>query len=325
MSSTSTSHLKLCVVLPAFNEEASIKQTIQEYQNQFPASRIIVVDNNSTDKTWDIAVSELRSPKNLVVRERRQGKGHALRTAISRIDSDIYVIADADYTYHASDAVRLVNLMLEGRHDMVVGDRISGGAYSSQNHRLGHNVGNLLISRIISLLMAHKFNDVLSGLRVISRPFASTLEFGSSGFQIETELNISAAYINADVVETPIQYRQRPTNSVSKLHTVKDGLRIIQFAFASWFTFAPMQPFLICAFLFGTTSVYLAHRVISGFLATGMAYSTTAITGAALGLVAALAVFVGILLTIVGRTMRKTQIALFLERKRAWNRLVDNE
>ncbi len=325
MAKISSSHLKLCIVLPAFNEEASIKRTILEYQSEFPTSQIIVVDNNSTDNTRDIAVSVLQTPDNLVVIERRQGKGHALRTAVSRIDSDIYVIADADYTYHASDAVRLVNLMLKGRHDMVVGDRISGGAYSSQNHRLGHSVGNLLISRIISLLMAHKFNDVLSGLRVISRPFASTLEFGSSGFQIETELNISAAYINADVVEAPIQYRQRPTNSVSKLHTVKDGLRIIQFAFASWFTFAPMQPFLICAFLFGTTSVYLAHRVVSGFLSTGLAYSTTAIAGAALGLVAVLAMFVGILLTIIGKTMRRTQIALFLERKRAWNRLIDNK
>ena len=316
-------NLKIVVTIPAYNEEQAIVDTVNEYRRALPEARIAVVDNNSTDATAEKAREVLDPERDLLLTELRQGKGFAVKSAFSRLDADIYIMTDGDATYPAEDAKRLVDEMLKTRADMLVGDRISGGAYHEQNTRPGHGWGNRLLTAVISYFAGQRYTDVLSGLRVMSRSYVSTLDFRSSGFQLETELNIIAAYIKADVVEVPIQYRQRGEDSQSKLNTVRDGIKIVGFALTNWIAFAPLVPFMILAMLMAFVSGGLGYRVVMGFLGTGWPYTTTAVGAAAAGLVAVLALFLGFALKVLTRNSRRKEIARFLEAKRHWNAKLD--
>lgn len=315
--------IKVVLVIPAYNEEHAIAETITEYRRALPEARIIVVDNNSTDATVEKARVVLNPERDLLLTELRQGKGFAVKSALSRLDADIYVMTDGDATYPAVDAKRLVDEMLKTRADMLVGDRISGGTYHEQNTRAGHGWGNRLLTSLISYFAGQRYNDVLSGLRVMSRAYVSRIDVRSSGFQLETEMNVVAAYIRAHVVEIPIEYRQRGEDSHSKLNTVRDGLRILGFALTNWISFAPLQPFLILAMLMATVSGVLGYRVIAGFLETGWPYTTTAIGAVATGIVAILALFFGLTLQLLVRNARREEVAFFLEAKRQWNTKLD--
>jgi glycosyltransferase involved in cell wall biosynthesis len=315
--------INIAIIIPAFNEEASIRETILDYKNFFPNARILVVDNNSTDATYAIAKECLNKDSDILITELRQGKGSAVKTGLSRITADIFVMTDADRTYQASDALRLTSFMLSTRADMIVGDRISGGAYDNQNGRMGHGWGNKMLTAIISGLAGQKYNDVLSGLRVMSHPFVKGIDLRSSGFQLETEMNVIAAYLRTDVREIHIAYGARPVDSPSKLNTVRDGFKILLFALKNWISFAPLQPFLIFASVMTLMSIALAIRVLYGFLETGWPYSTTAIACVATGTVGILAIFFGITLRIISRNDRRREIAIFLENKRKWNARLD--
>lgn len=315
--------MKLCIVIPAYNEEKAISITINEYRKVFPEASIVVIDNNSDDDTSKEASSALSLDKDLLLTEFQQGKGYSVKTGLARLDSDIYIMTDGDATYPAEDARRMVDEMLKSRVDMLVGDRISGGGYAAQNSRIGHNLGNVFLTFVISKLTGKKYIDVLSGLRVMSRPFVSALDIRSSGFQLETEINVIAAYLRADVIETPISYRARPDESSSKLNTIKDGFKILGFALTNWIAFAPLQPFLLTAGIMILVSVLLGYRVIAGYLETGWPYTTTALGAAAFAIVAVLALFFGISLRILGRNDRRREIARFLEAKRVWNSRLD--
>lgn len=317
--------MKTCVVIPAYNEANAIADTIKEYREAFPDSCIVVVDNNSTDATSENAWRCLNRDTDLLLVEHKQGKGFAVKTGLSRVDADIYILTDGDATYPAQDAKRLYNEMLERRCDMMVGDRVSGGAYAAQNTRPGHSWGNKLLTSAISSLAGQKYKDVLSGLRVMSRPFVSNLDVRSSGFQLETEMNVVAAYLRADVIESPIDYRQRGEDSHSKLNTIHDGIRILRFAFINWVSFAPMQLFMILASAMSILSLLLIYRVIEGYINTGWPYTTTATAAVATGLIAILSVFFGLALRISGRNMRRFEISRFLEMKRVWNKGLDEK
>jgi Glycosyl transferase family 2 len=316
-------HLNLCIVIPAYNEERAIAATIREYKAAFPEARLVVVDNNSSDNTGAMAKGALDPERDLLLFERRLGKGYAVKTGLSRIDADIYMMTDGDATYPAEDARQLVDEILRSRSDMLVGDRISGGVYDGQNTRSGHGMGNHLLTAVISSLAGQSYQDVLSGLRVMSRPFVAALDVRSSGFQLETEMNVIAAYLRADVVEIPISYRQRGEESHSKLNTIRDGIRILKFALTNWIAFTPLQPFLLLSVLMAPISGALGFRVIAGFLETGWPYTTTATAAVASGLVAILALFHGLTLRILVRNDRRREIVCFLEAKREWNARLD--
>ena len=317
--------MNICIVIPAHNEEGAIGDTIREYRSAFPEARIVVVNNNSTDRTMENARAALDPAKDILLSETRQGKGAAVKTGLSRLNADIYVMTDGDLTYPADDARKLVTLLLEMRADMIVGDRVSGGAYSAQNTRMGHDWGNRLLTAVISSLAGQSYLDVLSGLRIMSRPFVAALDVRSSGFQLETELNVIAAYLRAQVIEVPISYRERPDDSHSKLDTLRDGMRIFGFAVTNWVAFAPMQCFLILAAISGSISLLLGYRAVAGFLETSWPFTTTATIASASGLVAILCLFFGISLRIMGRNARRQEIAFFLERKRKWNARLDEQ
>ena len=315
--------MRLAIIIPAFNEEASIARTIIEYHAAFPRACIVVVDNNSTDRTALEAGGVLDPKKDMLISEKRQGKGHAVKAAFSRVDADIYIMTDGDSTYAASDALNLLDQMIKIRADMIVGDRISGGAYAAQNIRSGHGWGNSLLSWVISSLAGHKYSDVLSGLRVMSRPFISAFDVRSEGFQLETELNILAAYLRANVIEIPIAYSQRLCGSHSKLNTLKDGFRILNFAITNWVAFAPLQLFMAVVTVMSFISAVLGYRVIAGFMSSGLPYATTATAAVASAIIAVLALFHGMSLKILGRNDRKREISSFLEAKRNWNAKLD--
>jgi hypothetical protein len=232
-------------------------------------------------------------------------------------------MTDADATYPAEDAKLLLDEMLNTRADMLVGDRISGGAYSEQNTRVGHGWGNRFLTSLISYFAGQRFNDVLSGLRIMSRPYVGITDVRSSGFQLETELNVIAAYIKANVIEMPIKYRQRAQGSHSKLNTISDGMKILGFAFTNWLSFAPLQPFLILAMSMIIFSGILSYRVIAGFLETGWPYTTTATGAIATGIIAILSLFFGLTLNLLVANSRRKEIAKFLESKRLWNAKLD--
>jgi hypothetical protein len=164
---------------------------------------------------------------------------------------------------------------------------------------------------------------VLSGLRVMSAPFVATLDLRSTGFQLETELNLVAAYLRADVVERPIAYNERDEGSHSKLNTIRDGIRILVFALINWISFAPLKAFSLLALVCFLTAGGFGYRVIAGFMNSGWPYTTTAVAGACFGIAGALALFTGLSLRVLGRDNRRREIARFLEAKRAWNARLD--
>jgi glycosyltransferase involved in cell wall biosynthesis len=316
--------LDLTIIIPAYNESHTIAKTIGDFQVTFPDARIVVIDNNSTDNTGSIAKGALRDQRDLLLIERRQGKGIAVKKGLSRVSSDVYIMVDGDGTYRATDAALLLEILMDGRCDMVVGDRVSRGAYASQNIRPGHDLGNRLLTRFISFLAGQKYVDVLSGLRVMSRPFVNVLDVRSAGFQLETELNVIAAYARAEVIEIPIDYLQRPEGSKSKLNTVGDGIKIIWFALINWLSFYPLQPLGILAAIAFAISGILGVRVFIIYFEFGeMPYSSTAIAAAAAGLVGLQSIFAGLVLRILMRERRRGEVARLLDMRRLWNAKLD--
>lgn len=318
--------LRIAIVIPAYNEETAIADTVLEYKAAFPEATIAVIDNNSRDRTSEAAKLVLTPGQDLLLREHRQGKGMAIKRGLSRCDADIYIMTDADCTYPAEDARKLLEIMLRERADMIVGDRVSGGAYGRQNKRLGHGLGNYMLTAVISGLAGQRFRDVLSGLRVMSRPFVANLDVRSSGFQLETEMNIIAAHLRADIIEEPIEYRARAAGSVSKLNTLRDGVRILGFALTSWVAFLPMEALARVAGLMFLIAGVLGVRVFLGYAAsnfTEIVYPTSAVIGAAAGSLGVQALFTGLTLRVLGRGARRREIADFIEARRAWNAHLD--
>ena len=316
-------NINVCIVIPAYNEEAVIGATVREYQAVFPEAIIVVVDNNSKDRTSEIAKTQLRCGKDLLLFESQQGKGYAVKRGLSRIEADVYIMTDGDLTYPAEDARALYERILSQRADMIVGDRRASGGYDKQNTRRGHSIGNKLLTGLISRLSGRRYNDVLSGLQVMSAPFVEFLDVRSNGFQLETEINLVAAYLRAEVIEEPIFYLARPEGSQSKLSTWRDGRRILEFAVLNWIGFRPMQFFSFLACAGWLVALGLGYRVAVGFLETGSPFSTTAIAGATGGLIGTLSLFTGLTLEIVGQSSRRQETAEFLQRKRCWNARLD--
>lgn len=324
--------IRVCILIPAYNEEAAIGATLREYGDAFPDAEILVIDNNSSDATREIAAAELARGRadgrmGRVVSELRQGKGYAVRHGLGLADADIYIMVDADLTYRASDARILLDRVIADRIDMAVGDRVSSGAYRLQNERAGHSIGNAVLTTVISQLAGRRYRDVLSGLRVMSRPFVNQLDVRSEGFQLETELNVLAAHLRASVVEIPIYYSARPVGSASKLRTFRDGARILAFAITNWVAFFPLQAFALVAAAAMLIALPLGLHVISAFIAsnyTTMPYPSSAVAAAALGVVAVQSIFAGLTLRILGRSQRRRDVGEFLEHKRQWNRRLDD-
>ena len=225
MSDTTTSHHEtVAVLIPCYNEAVTIGKVIEDFQKALPQADIYVYDNNSSDDTFNIAQQCGAN----VVYEPRQGKGNVVRQMLRDINADYYVMVDGDDTYPADAAVELLKPLREGEADMAVGDRLSNGTYGKENDRAFHNLGNNLVRTLIKLIYGFEFSDVMTGYRAFNYVFAKTMPVLSPSFEIETELSIHAVDKRWRIAEVPIDYRDRPEGSESKLNTFSDGTKVLK-------------------------------------------------------------------------------------------------
>jgi len=304
----------VAIILPAYDEEKTIKATIAGFHSALPHARIYVINNNSSDKTEAIAkatLAELRCSGD-VLNEARQGKGNALRRAFMSIDADIYLLADADLTYPADQAVDLIYPIIESGADMVVGDRHSGGHYSHENKRPLHNIGNRLVQMIINRFFNAKLVDIMSGYRAFSRRFVKTYPILVEGFQIETDMTLHALHHRFRILEVPIEYRDRPAGSLSKLSTVSDGAKVV-FTIAQILRYhRPLLFFGSLGILFAVAGALAGAPVISDWIRYRYIYHVPlAILASALEIVALMLAGIGLILDSLAR-QQKLQYEMYL-------------
>jgi len=214
------SAFRIAVLLPCYNEAASIAKVVAAFKEALPTASIYVYDNNSTDNTAEEALSAGA----IVRREPNRGKGNVVRRMFSDIEADIYVMADGDETYDPAVAPELIHKLVEENLDMVVGSRV---ATDAQSFRSGHRFGNRMLTSLVKHLFGYAFEDMLSGYRIMSRRFIKSFPIHSHGFEIETEMSVHALQLHLPVAEVPTKYGVRPEDSQSKLRTYRDGFRIL--------------------------------------------------------------------------------------------------
>ena len=245
--------MKISIILPAYNEELTIKDVITSFKKHLPQAYIYIIDNNSSDNTTKIAKATLKKlkAKGDVFFVKEQGKANAIRFAFSHIDSDIYVMSDADMTYPASEIKKLIQPVIDNQADMAVGDRLSKGIYTKENKRKFHNLGNNLVKKMINVIFKAKLKDIMTGYRVFNKKFVKTYPILVEGFELETDLTIHALDKRLRIVEVPIEYIDRPEGSESKLNTYVDGFKVVTRIFKLFKNYKPFYFFgLISTILF---------------------------------------------------------------------------
>lgn len=299
----------VAVLLPCYNEAITIGKVVRDFKTALPEATVYVYDNNSTDETASIAAQAGA----IVCKEPRQGKGNVIRAMFQDIDADVYIMADGDDTYPAEAAPEMVEKIAEG-YDMVIGDRLSS-TYFQENKRPFHNFGNRLVRGAINTLFSAHVTDIMTGYRAFSFTFVKTYPVLSHGFEVETEMTIHSLNNNVKLYEMPIQYRDRPEGSVSKLDTVGDGIRVLSTIFRMIREYKPM-PF------FGTLGVLITLCGLGAclppfieFWRTHLVTRFPTLIGAVMLIIAGLLFFIaGIILEILAKNERKRfieQVNLF--------------
>jgi glycosyltransferase involved in cell wall biosynthesis len=298
--------MKIAVLLPCYNEEAAVAQTVAGFRAVLPDAEIYVYDNNSSDQTRAVAVAA-----GAIVRtERMQGKGHVVRRMFADVDADIYVMADGDATYEAAAAPAMVTQLIDEQLDMIVGARRSEVEAA---YRRGHRFGNRMLTNMLAWSFGRSFSDILSGYRVFSRRFVKSFPVLSAGFEIETEISVHALEMRMPVAEVVTAYAARPEGSVSKLSTYSDGWRILR-TIAMLFRFErPLLFFGTLAGLLALAAIILAVPLVMTFLQTGLVPRfPTAILATGLMILAALNGFCGLILDTVVRGRREVRRLAYL-------------
>ncbi len=285
----------IAVLLPCYNEEAAIAQTIAGFRAALPMAAIYVYDNNSRDRTTEVA----RAAGAIVRRERIQGKGAVVRRMFADVDADIYVMADGDATYDAASAPALVARVLDEQLDMVVGSRVGE---ATEAYRRGHRFGNALLTGMLARLFGRSFTDILSGYRVFSRRFVKSFPVLSAGFEIETEISVHALELKMPVAEIETPYFARPEGSTSKLSTYRDGWRILNTIVTLYRIERPLWFFGAIGALLLALALVLAAPLVVTYSQTGLVPRfPTAILVTGLTILAALNGFTGLILDTVVR------------------------
>lgn len=256
---------KIAVLIPCYNEEKTIKKVALSFQKELPNAQIYIYNNNSTDKTLKIA----NSIPNVIVRnEYKQGKGNVVRKMFQEIDADIYVMVDGDNTYPAKAVHKLIEPIINKEADMVVGDRLSNGTYKYENKRKFHFLGNQLVKNIINILFKSKLNDIMSGYRAFNKKLVKSVPILSEGFELETELTLSCLDKRYIIKEIPINYKDRPKGSVSKLNTFKDGFKVLKTIFKIYKNYKPFRFFCLLSLFFLILGLTVGIPVIIEFIKT---------------------------------------------------------
>jgi len=254
---------KLAVLIPCFNEEVAIPQVVADFRAALPRAQIFVYDNNSSDRTAEVA----RASGAIVCHEPLRGKGNVVRRMFADVEADIYVLVDGDDTYDAASAPALVDRLITGQLDMVNGARVTSVV---EAYRTGHRLGNVVLSGLVGLIFGSRLRDMLSGYRIFSRRFVKSFPALSSGFEIETELTVHALELRMKVEEVETPYKENPMGSASKLRTFQDGWRILKIIFFLVKEERPAQLFGACFLLLVTSSILLGWPLVTEFLRTGL-------------------------------------------------------
>ena len=283
---------KTAVLIPCYNEEKTIKKVINDFKNVLPESVIYVYDNNSTDRTYDIALEEGA----VVRKEYKQGKGNVIRRMFREIEAECYIMVDGDDTYPAEYAAEMVRRVHEHKADMVVGDRLSS-TYFTENKRRFHNFGNSIVRAAINMLFHSEIKDIMTGYRAFSYQFVKSFPVLSEGFEIETEMSIHAIDKNMLIENVVIDYRDRPDGSESKLNTYSDGFKVLLTIMRLFAFYKPIRFYGFLSVVFFLIFIGLFSPVLMTYLDTGLVphFPTLIVSGFVL-LTGVISFFVGLIL-----------------------------
>lgn len=288
---------KIAVLIPCYNEAKTIEKVVKEYKQALPEADVYVYDNNSKDGTDEIA----RKAGAIVRYEYRQGKGNVIRTMFREINADCYLMIDGDDTYPSENAREMCDLILSGKADMVIGDRLSS-TYFTENKRPFHNFGNRIVRFLINKLFKNNVKDIMTGYRAFSYEFVKGFPVLSKGFEIETEMTIHAVDKNYKLKEIPVTYRDRPEGSVSKLNTYSDGIKVLKTIATLFREYKPFLFFSLISTILLILVMILVVPVLISYFKTGLVMRfPTLIVSCILFVMAGLLWCCGIILEVIAK------------------------
>jgi glycosyltransferase involved in cell wall biosynthesis len=304
--SMSETPYQVAVLVPCYNEERAIAKVVADFRAALPDAAIYVYDNNSTDRTVEVA----RGAGAVVRRETYQGKGHVVRRMFNDVEADVYVLVDGDATYDAPSAAAMIAKLIEERLDMVVAARID---QETAAYRRGHRTGNRLLTGFVAHMFGRSFTDILSGYRVFSRRFVKSFPILSGGFEIETELTVHALELELPVGELATPYYSRPLGSASKLSTYSDGFRILWTVLKLYRAERPLSLFGAFGVALAIMSIGLAIPIVITYVQEGLVPRLpTAILSTGLMLLGFLSIACGLILDTVTRGRREIKLLAYL-------------
>ncbi|MFC6705351.1 glycosyltransferase [Flexivirga alba] len=281
----------IVAIVPCFNEEAAVAKVVTDLRAAVPEMEVYVYDNNSTDRTAEVA----REAGAIVRTESRKGKGNVVRRAFSDLDADIYLLIDGDDTYEAAAAPQLIDALIAGPLDHVLGTRVDNNEVSA--YRPGHELGNKAFNRLVGSLFGEPITDMLSGYRVFSRRFVKSFPALSREFEIETELSVHSMNLRVPQAEVPVGFKDRPEGSESKLRTYHDGFRILKLIGRLVQHERPLLLYGVLATCFALVGLALGIPVVWHFAGNGdVPRFPTAFLAASVMIVAVLCLVIGLIL-----------------------------
>jgi glycosyltransferase involved in cell wall biosynthesis len=300
---------KIAILIPCYNEELTVRQVVEGFQAELPEAEIYVYDNNSTDRTVEIA----RQAGARIGIERRQGKGFVVQTMFREVEADVYVMVDGDGTYPPAGVHALLQPVLVGEADMVVGSRLT--ATSESEFKRLNRIGNRFFLRTINFIFKRDLSDILSGYRVFNREFAKSIPLFGGGFETETELTIKALARGYRIVELPVDLKSRPEGSFSKIRILQDGFLILNTILTLFRDYKPLTFFGALGLLFITLGLIPGAVVILEFLKTGLVPRLpSAVLAVGLVLSGMLMMVVGLILHTITRRFQELEHQLKVRR-----------
>jgi glycosyltransferase involved in cell wall biosynthesis len=300
---------RVAVLVPCYNEEAAIGKVVVDFRAALPDAAIYVYDNNSTDRTVEVAAAAGA----IVRRELHQGKGRVVRRMFTDVDADIYVLVDGDATYDAPSAPKMIEMLAAERLDMVCAVRVDR---EEAAYRMGHRAGNRLLTGFVAHVFGQSFTDMLSGYRVFTRRFVKSFPVLSGGFEIETELTVHALELEMPVGEMKTPYYSRPKGSASKLNTWRDGFRILKTVLRLYRAERPMPLFTGLGISLGIIAIGLAIPIFVTYVQEGIVPRLpTAVLSTGLMVLAFLSIACGVILDTVTRGRRELKLLAYLAQR----------